>query len=471
MKKHIDAHCHVFNKDVLSMGVRIILGALKIGEIARILDITHLDKLLKNLENLIHFIDIGLNNNTEGIYDEMQKVYENNYIVTPLMLDLTYVSGNIKTSMHKSFKGEQDQRIHYHLRNVINEYSISAKKQLDNYSDSESKILNNKLQILENKLNELKNKIETFSAEKDNLRLFGKKNFEKQFRHLKKLKKNHKELVYPFLSVDPRKKGILDIVKREVGKGKDFIGIKLYSPCGYSPTDPVLYGISDHYSPDEDCLYNFCLKNDIPITAHNSDSGFATFTNSVKVNGYIYNKDINNIEYVNKRIIFKKKIDIPHFRFDKGWIEERAMILNHPKIWNQVLNKFNNLRLNLAHFGGSGQLNNFIKFREGETPEYETYSWAETIFLMLKNPEFTNFYTDLSCFKEEDEIKLSYFKEKLFDPNPDIQSNFLYGSDFYLNMIYIDSFKDYVKMFITEFGKDFDKISIRNNMSFLKYIN
>ncbi len=471
MNKHIDAHCHVLKKDVLSVGVRIILSILKIGEIVRFLDITHLDKLLKNIENLIHFLDIGLNNDTEGIYEEMQKVYNNEYIVTPLMLDLTYVLGDIQNNMLKSFKGEPNQKIHHHLRNSINDYLISAKKQLDKFPANESKILNDKLLRLEKKVMELENKIERFSAEKDDFHLFSKKNFEIQFKQLKELKNNHKESVYPFLSVDPRKEGILDIVKKEVGERKDFIGIKLYAPIGYSPTDPLLYGTSGQYSSDEDCLYNFCLKNDIPITAHCSDAGFATLNNSVNIHGYIYNSDKREIEYVNGAVEFTKKIDILHFRFDSGAIEERAMVLNHPKIWNKVLDKFKNLRLNLAHFGGSGQLHNYINFLEGKKPDYESYSWAETILSFLKKNEFTNFYTDLSCFAETDGMTLSLFKQKLFDTNPDIQSNVLYGSDFYLDMLNVESFEDYLNMFVTEFNNDFDKISISNNKEFLKYIN
>jgi hypothetical protein len=469
MKKHIDAHCHVFTKDILSTGIRIILGALDIGQIAKILDITHLNKLIKKLEHVINFIDIGMNNDTEGIYEEMQKVYNNEFIVTPLMLDLTYVSGIIKTNIHKSFKGDENQKIHTHVRNAVNEYTKSAEKQLGNLSASEKTQVENKLKDLKNTMNVLEKKVELFSKENDNLRLFGKRNFQKQFKHLKALKKDNPEMVYPFLSVDPRKKGILDIVKNEVGKGKDFIGIKLYSPCGYSPTDPVLFGTTHRYSPNEDCLYNYCIKNDIPITAHNSDSGFATFTNTANINGYIYNAETDDIEDVKGTVVFKKKIDILKFEFDEGWIEERAMVLNHPKIWNHVLNKFNGLRLNLAHFGGSGQLNSFINSRNGETPEYETYSWAETIFSMLQNPLYKNFYTDLSCFNQTDDIKLSTFKEKLFDTNPDIQNNILYGSDFYLNMIFMDNFNDYLAMFKTAFGSDFEKISVNNNRTFLKF--
>ena len=215
MKKHIDAHCHVFNKDILSTGIRIILGALNIGQIAKILDITHLDKLIKKLEHIINFIDIGINNNTEGIYEEMQKVYKNEYIVTPLMLDLTYVSGTIKTNMNKSFKGEKDQKIHQHIRNAVTDYTKSTEKQLGTLPAGEKIKIENKLNDLKSKMNVFEEKVELFSKQEDNLRLFGKRNFNKQLKHLKSLKKDYPKMVYPFLSVDPRKKGILDIVKKE----------------------------------------------------------------------------------------------------------------------------------------------------------------------------------------------------------------------------------------------------------------
>lgn len=473
--KHIDSHCHVFNKDVLSMGIRIILGSLQIGEIARLLDISNIDKLLNKIENIIHFIDIGLNNNTEGIFDEMQEVYDNKFVLTPLMLDLTYVSGANKTIVNKTFNSSNKEHLHYHLNNTLKDYSEKLKQQQAKSSASDKRTADKKIVQLENKLKELKIKFDQYSKLQSNIRLFGKYNFEKQLIHLKKLKHHHKNIVYPFLSVDPRNKEILNIVKREVGPGKDFIGIKLYAPCGYSPTDPVLYGTSHNYSPNEDCLFNYCIQNDIPITAHNSDSGFATFTNSVKINGYIYNPNIDDIEYVNDRVIFKKKIDILRFHFDEGWIQERAMILNHPKIWNQVLNKFKGLRLNLAHFGGSEQLHNLIKYFQGKNVAYNSYSWALTIFNMLQNPEYKNFYTDLSCFKESDKnikdpMTLKLFKQKIYDSNPNIHNNILYGSDYYLNMIFTDSFEGYLDMFLKAFGKDFERISITNNKQFLNFI-
>lgn len=127
--------------------------------------------------------------------------------------------------------------------------------------------------------------------------------------------------------------------------------------------------------------------------------------------------------------------------------------------------------MNLAHFGGGGQLNNFIDYRNGEKPDYETYSWAKTIFELLENKKFTKFYTDLSCFKEDSNITLTKFKENLYDPNAFVKSNTLYGSDFYLNMIFTDSFDDYVNMFTSDFGSDYDQISILNNMKFLKNLN
>lgn len=114
-------------------------------------------------------------------------------------------------------------------------------------------------------------------------------------------------MVYPFLSADPRQPNILQIVKDNVGANKTFIGVKLYAPTGYSPTDPLLYSTGDTYSDKEDCLYNYCMKNDIPITAHCSDSGFATFNNTAKVKGYIYTADKDKIEYKDGIIVFKRK--------------------------------------------------------------------------------------------------------------------------------------------------------------------
>jgi|GEM_PF-1115017 len=471
-EQHIDVHCHVFNEDILSWGIRLILNAIKIGEIANFLDLTHIDRLLGDIERYIHFIDIGLKGSTEKVFKTLQKNYKERYVLAPLMLDLSYVSGKVKTHIHDSFKGEDDHKVHHHLRNAIENFSTSVKDKSGKLSEEH----NRKLQDLDTKTKTLHSKVEEFSSKQKTFKVFDKRNFEKQLKQLKKLKRDHDGIVYPFLSVDPRKKDILDIVKNEVGEGKDFIGIKLYAPLGYSPTDPLLYGTSDTYQPYEDCLYNYCIINDIPITAHNSDSGFATFTNSVKIHGHIYNEKINSVEYVDRIVRFNNKVDIRKFKFEKGWIEERASVLNHPKIWLRVMRKFNKLRLNLAHFGGAQQIAHFIDFKEGGSPDYNKYSWAETIFSMLKRSDFINFYTDLSCFKEvtsknnkEDEqlITLKMFKENIFDPNSDIQGKILYGSDYYLNMIFMDSFNEYLNNFKNGFKDKFETISKHNCRSFL----
>jgi len=89
-------------------------------------------------------------------------------------------------------------------------------------------------------------------------------------------------------------------------------------------------------------LYDFCSKNNIPVTAHNSYSGFATPLEEVEIFGDIY---VNNaVTPVHGNVTFSKA-------FSTGWIQDRAEKLNHPEIWKKVLLNYPNLKLNLAHFG------------------------------------------------------------------------------------------------------------------------
>ena len=250
--------------------------------------------------------------------------------------------------------------------------------------------------------------------------------FSFQISQLQELKKKYPSHVYPFFYVDPRHPETLTLVRELVGKHKPFLGIKLYTPNGYSPLDPNMMD-----------LYDFCQTNQIPITAHNSNSGFATFVKKLEIKGAFY-FDGHVIEH-NGWIEFDKD-----FFSDPGAaIVERAKKLNHPKLWEKVMQTFPELRLNLAHFGGEGK------------------DWQEIVIdLMLKYP---NLYTDLSCQTEQD--MLQHIKNNFLPLAP---QKFLYGSDYYLNMFFIDSFAQYLTNFFNVFSEaELERLMYYNPRAFL----
>jgi predicted TIM-barrel fold metal-dependent hydrolase len=271
-----------------------------------------------------------------------------------------------------------------------------------------------------------------------------------QIRQIEELKKHpvYKDMVFPFLAIDPRRKNIAEYAMNNVGKGKLFVGIKLYCPTGYSPTDPVLFG-SDG---ERGGIYAFCEDNGIPVTTHNSDGGFATLAKEVKVSGLI---QVNGKLHQLKNEMLKFSTAIHH----KNAIYERALTLNHPLLWEKVVEKYPNLLLNLAHFGGGSQLKLAL-----ENPDNKNL-WTNKIIDLMKDKRY-KVYTDVSCFTDFEVID-----KLLASPvYPEIKPRILYGSDYTLLLLFEDNFNENVHQFKTKFGADFDVIARKNPKEFLKHV-
>ena len=139
-------------------------------------------------------------------------------------------------------------------------------------------------------------------------------------------------------------------------------------------------------------------------------------------------------------------------------ILERASVLNHPKLWEIVMAKYPDLKINFAHFGGSTQLMNYVKYvfdpkgykkkdydaalnkltdarkllaeesfeqRKNKMHFKENLSfeerkelwnafyhaglidnWAKAIFEIVRKPEYKNAFVDVSCFSTGELVNL-----------------------------------------------------------------
>jgi predicted TIM-barrel fold metal-dependent hydrolase len=243
-------------------------------------------------------------------------------------------------------------------------------------------------------------------------------------------------MVFPFLSVDPRRPDILETVKQKVGPDKAFLGIKLYPPMGFSPTDPVLMG--------DDGLYAHCQGKGIPVTAHCSNGGFATYANKVVVSGHIVDRNTGKVREVNHETIEFQNI---FFSETNAAIDERANILNNPMIWELVVNKYPRLYLNLAHLGGKSD------------------DWRKRILSMMQ-PE-NNLYSDLAC--HSDPALLRKIQAEIFSNEPSFpaKGRIMYGSDYYMLMLFSDNLDGYLKSFKELFAEDFRAISFLNPQKFM----
>ncbi|MEX0289333.1 MAG: amidohydrolase family protein [Flavobacteriaceae bacterium] len=219
--------------------------------------------------------------------------------------------------------------------------------------------------------------------------------FKQQIDDIKEISK-HRAII-PYLALDPR---------RADAEGKDqnlyelfldaftdpntpFFGVKCYPALGYIPSDVRL-----------DPIFQICAEKNIPVLTHCGGETVSTFKKKIEI------KDENG--YRTFEIPGKKRKD-------------RARYLNEPDQWIPVLEKYNNLKVNLGHFGGDDHWLDFGKTGSNER--------IEKIFEMMRNPNY-KIYGDFSFNLVENEL-FEKFKQEL-DKNPEIASRTLYGTDYWV---------------------------------------
>lgn len=521
MEKYYDIHCHVFNKNVINRKLAGILQSL-----TRIVD--KLNNKIEDEEVTDSLSAINsslgeLQTTSEDVFTVLDKIYDSNFILTPLMMDLSYVDDNDGTNGQNRRHKRQVLRLLVLVRETLR-FAIkhSLKKET-------RKLLVEIMDGIQKQIKKIR------KAKETDLDLFPERNYIQQIEELEEISEKYNN-VKPFFGVDPRReykehKNLLELIKQKLlGSKPAFAGIKLYAPTGFSPTDPVLMGTNN-----QEGIYKFCEENKIPITVHCSDTGFACFSRNVRINGLV-NLDNELNQYNNQILTFQTKT----ISTQAGEaIKERATKLNHPMIWQKVLEKYPKLYINFAHFGGSTPLMQYVNYeipedlrslkiddfedeiedqlsienrnfvfscyeknrRKMELRKNITFNereklwkvlyndkiidnWSKAILDIIRDPKFKNAYTDLSCFSAggvvdviEDGVRkrvfkieqeLRVFKHNLFDNLPkEIQERFLYGSDFFFIEFFGPKVERYIQDFKDVFGDDFKLIASQNPERFL----
>lgn len=227
------------------------------------------------------------------------------------------------------------------------------------------------------------------------------------------------------------------LVKRAI-ETQGFIGVKLYPPMGYRAARNREVDFPDHASfglsrfgerVDEElfALYRWCEAEEIPILTHTT----ATI-------GAEYN------------------------------YESRAS----PEYWQSVLDRFPELRVNLAHFG---------HFRQSKRSGYELTSypesWEDIISALMRN--FPNVYADLSYLiwimsntPSSRARKVRGLFARFLNETPNAGQRFLYGTDwsFILHAAGFERYLLRMESFLMELGFDqnsLDDIYCGNALRFL----
>ena len=433
----IDTHCHLFSKEMLAEEV------LRISNNFQDINPEQLSKRLKNndVKNLLQFISHGVDSDCFDLYNHMRESYGQDFIAVPLMMDVTYT--NVNPFLQKDKENAENQS---RISKIIND---SVTKAINSFSNSKSTRLSSLFEKVQFRLDSSKKNI-------------FRDNYEIQIQDLTQLKEAMPDRVYPFFSIDPRREdefehGVLGEIKKHVGRGKPFTGLKLYTGLGYSPTNPVLYDNSEGQS-----VYGWCQRNRIPITVHCGCSGFSHALDKNVIHGDIFYPEAGEVipmKDLYDDMILKYKHGI--FSFD-DMVIERQLYLNHPKLWRKVLEKYPRLRINFAHMGGSNQV---AKYAAGMGTGY----WTKQILDLVN--DYRNTYTDLSYMtpSQNPEFNIEILYNNIYTKlSPKVQKKILWGSDFYMLDLDEPDLSRYLEQFKKAFGSDFSRISYENPKKFLR---
>lgn len=170
-----------------------------------------------------------------------------------------------------------------------------------------------------------------------------------------------------------------------------FAGIKVYPPLGFDP-----WPSNQEEREKVKYLYNYCCQKGIPITAHGSEGGF---------------------------VVVPKK---------------QAKRYTSISRWRNVLEAYPNLKINLAHFPvGEKSLWLFPRTKR-----------LNTILRLVK--KYKNVYVDFSNRAVNDKYYASLkrlIQSESAEHEIDLKKRILFGSDFTINLMSINSYNRYLEIF------------------------
>ncbi|MGC9344799.1 MAG: amidohydrolase family protein [Bacteroidales bacterium] len=257
--------------------------------------------------------------------------------------------------------------------------------------------------------------------------------YNEQIEKMKTIRDEFPHQILPFFAADPNNPEMYDNFIKVFSDEKDyqFNGVKIYPSLGYLPSHPELMKI-----------FEICAEKKIPVTAHCASAIVHASKKTIRnIKGWHYEPGKGFVDTpIDKR--FRRK-------------PEYAEFFNHPRNWMPVLEKFPNLKLNLAHFGGDDQWENFMK-GAGD-------SWVSRIIDLMQR--FPNVYSDFSCTLHDRSLSLQL--KKLITDNALIASRVLYGSDYYM-IVKEGHFRSLKINFTTLMGDDImNMIAVENPKKFL----
>ena len=240
-----------------------------------------------------------------------------------------------------------------------------------------------------------------------------------QMEEIRKIRDAHPAKILPYIAIDPRRPEALDLFNKAFDKNQpyQFFGLKVYPSLGYLPSHPAYMK-----------MFEVCQEKKIPVLTHCSG---ATVHSS--------RKRIKNMEGVKFKTNGEEfTTPVTKFFFTKNAYAE---FFNHPQNWEPVLRQFPGLRLNLAHFGGGNQWENFLKGKAD--------TWVARIIDFMYR--YDHVYADFSYTLTNHEYAKS-LKQMMLD-NRLVADRTLFGSDYFM-LVREGHYRNLLASFRTIMGDD-----------------
>jgi len=219
-------------------------------------------------------------------------------------------------------------------------------------------------------------------------------NFYMQLDGLADLKAKQPNKIYPFVFAHPERKNILQTVKKYIEE-HHFSGIKIYPAIGYFPADSRLTDV-----------YSYAQDNQLPIMTHCTRGGV----------------------YYKGKLTVERRTD-PHsgIAYKKDKNAAFTDVYSNPDQYITILDKFPDLKICFAHYGGSDEWDKFLKESwHGNAPD----TWFYKINELINNQKYANVYTDVSYTLVRSDL-FPVLKSYL-ETNKQLRERVLFGTDYYM---------------------------------------
>ena len=233
--------------------------------------------------------------------------------------------------------------------------------------------------------------------------------YETQLHEILSVKEMYGDKILPFLFIDPRmgRQRCMKLVQHyfDPNYPRGMAGIKLYPALGYYPCHP-----------DLEPVYAFAAQHQIPIITHAYKGGGGYYTGKFTptvMSYHSFNPTPASRAFLNKHLNpFNPKMSGRDF----------ADILLHPVLYTDVLEKFKNLKICFAHFGGDEEI-----VHQGKGDQE---NWTNQIKTFMR--QYDHVYTDVSytlAYKKANEQILKDMEDPIYS------KRILFGTDYFLTSV------------------------------------